>query len=573
MIACRWSGTFSKTKALIRETMKKSRQPSVLRSLRTRFILTVGLITALCLLTATLITLKLNYEQLIGAKREKAAVLQETITQLFVRAAPMGHREVQSVFESIGSHSDIRSVRLIGENSLILKSSHLDEIGLKFMLEDEPFPAPLENPIYSVVDEGTFQLLQQSEGGKLTPRTVAIVQRPRQGRWAFLPQIFSGLSHRYPRTLSATSSIYDAARCGQCHQKPMRASLNLGLSLQETNWSLQTIGTRLLFWTLLTTVLVGVVISMLFSKLVDQPLSELINTIREVEAGDLKARTELKRRDEIGFLGDKFNTMVERLGMAQEEIQRYHEEQIEQASKMASVGEMARALAHEVRNPLAGISGAAQVLREDVEPNEPRYRVLSEILQQVDRLARVVSNILRYARFQPLKLERVALDDILTEALAAFEAHLQDRNITVLRDSEADLPQVLVDPGQIQQVFMNLILHASKSMPEGGAIRVGVTSERGAEKEMQLVRFHDTGTEVPEERLEEIFKPFYTKTSGDTGLGLSVAQRIVSLHGGKIGARSEAGRGTAYTIELPVDGPTKTNRYTGSSLAQSTGVQ
>jgi signal transduction histidine kinase len=234
---------------------------------------------------------------------------------------------------------------------------------------------------------------------------------------------------------------------------------------------------------------------------------------------------------------------------------------------------MARALAHEVRNPLAGISGAAQVLREDIEPDEPRHRVLTEILEQVDRLARVVSNILRYARFQPLKLEPVALDDVLTEALAAFEGHLQDQNITVHRTSEADLPQVRVDPGQIQQVFMNLILHASKSMPEGGAIKVGVAPGKDGEKEVQLVRFQDTGTEVPEERLEEIFKPFYTKTSGDTGLGLSVALRIVSLHGGKISALSEAGHGTVYTITLPVDGPTKTNRYTGTSLAKSTGVQ
>lgn len=553
--------------------MKKSRQPSIFRSLRTRFILIVGLITALCLATATLITLKLNYEQLIGAKREKAAVLQETIAQLFLRAAPMGHKEIQSLFQTVGSHSDIRSVRLVGEDARILKSSHPDEIGLKFMLEDEPFPAPLENPIYSVVDEGTFQLLQQSESGQETRRTVAIVQRPRQGRWAFLPQVFSGLTHRYPRTLSATSSIYDAARCGQCHQKPVPASLNLGLSLEETNWSLQTIGTKLLFWTLLTTVLVGVVISMLFSKLVNRPLSELISTIRSVEKGDLQARTTLRRRDEIGILGEKFNTMVERLGMAQEEIQRYHEEQIEQASRMASVGEMARALAHEVRNPLAGISGAAQVLREDIEPDEPRHRVLTEILEQVDRLARVVSNILRYARFQPLKLEPVALDDVLTEAIAAFEGHLQDQNITVHRTSEADLPQVRVDPGQIQQVFMNLILHASKSMPEGGAIKVGVAPGKDGEKEVQLVRFQDTGTEVPEERLEEFFKPFYTKTSGDTGLGLSVAQRIVSLHGGKISALSEAGHGTVYTIALPVDGPTKTNRHTGTSLAKSTGVQ
>jgi signal transduction histidine kinase len=538
--------------------MARDPHPSFLHSLRTRFIAIVGLTVALCLGASTLITLKLHYQQLIETKREKAEVLKEGIAQLLARTSQSpAHTEIQHILKNMGRQSDIRTVRLIGSNDLILKSSQPDEIGLRFIMELPPTAVSEESTIYSVVDEGIIQRGQRLESGQIDRKIMAIVQRPRNEGWAFLPQVLTGRSHRHPRTFSATASIYDEVRCGQCHQEPVAAHINIGLSLEEMNWSLQIVGTRLLIWALVTTVLIGVVISILFSRQVNAPLSELIRTMRSVEKGDFQTRTTLQRKDEIGFLGDKFNSMVEQLEIAQEEIQRYHDEQMERASRMASVGEMASALAHEIRNPLAGISGAGQILRRDLKPDEPRYEVLTEIIEQVDRLARAVSNIIRYARFQPLQLERVSLNTVLAEALEAFESQLEESNVTAIVEEEPELPQVRVDPSQMQQVFMNLILNARKSMPGGGELNIRIHSGVKNDKEVQVVEFEDTSPGLPPEHLEEIFKPFYTKKSGDTGLGLSVAEKIVTLHGGTIAARSEMGKGTVFVITLPVDGPSQ----------------
>lgn len=538
--------------------MSREKNPSFFHSLRTRFIAIVGLTVALCLVASTLITLKLHYHQLIETKREKAEVLKDGIAQLLARTSPItAHKEMQHILQNLGRKSDIRAVRLIGDNDRILLSSHPDEIGLRFILEPPTSEPKFSNSSYSVVDEGIIQHAQRLEDGQILKRIAAIVQRPRDERLAFLPQIFSGREHRYPRTFSATSSIYDESKCAGCHKQSLPATVNVSLSLEETNLSLQMVGTRMLLWALLTTVLIGIVISILFSRLIDLPISELFKSMRTVEKGNLHVRANIKRSDEIGLLGEKFNTMVEQLEIAQEEIQRYHDEQMDQASHMASVGEMASALAHEIRNPLAGISGAGQILRQDLKPDEPRYKVLTEILEQVDRLARAVSNIIRYARFQPLQLERVSLPQILDEALEAFEAQLKDSGINTNVEKEPDLPPIRVDSSQMQQVFMNLILNARKTMPGGGELKIRFRSGAENDKEVQIVEFEDTSPGLPPEHLEEIFKPFYTKKSGDTGLGLSVAQKIVTHHGGRISARSEMGKGTVYVITLPANGPSQ----------------
>lgn len=550
--------------------MARDQKPPFLRSLRTRFIAFVGLTIAICLVASTLVTLKLHYQQLIKAKREKAQVLIDNTIRLFTHApSTVGHGVIQSFFQAIGSHSDVRSARLIDKNGVILKSSKPDEIGIRFLYDNPPSTLTGDNTYYRIVDEGIIEHRARTEQREMRPGLVTIMQKPRDERWAFLPQIRPGRAYRHSRTLSATSPLNNLAGCGRCHREPVSGSLNIGLFLDDMNQSLQIVGTRLIMWAIVTMMLTGAVIGILFSKLVNSPLGGLIRTMRAVERGDLQTRAVLKHRDEIGLLGEKFNTMVEQLEVAQEEIHRYHKEQMERASVMASVGEMASALAHEIRNPLAGISGAVQVLRRNVEPDDPRHSVLSEIVEQIDRLAKAVSNILSYTRPHPLKLEMVMLNEVLSEAMAAFETQLRESNITVVREIQPGLSTVLVDPRQMQQVFMNLILNARKAMPNGGELRLGIYAGRKGERDVQIVEVGDTSPGLSPDRLEAIFKPFYTKKGGDTGLGLSAAQEIVSRHGGEITAHSEPDKGTVFVVTLPVDGPSKAGDSSATSRPHS----
>jgi signal transduction histidine kinase len=179
----------------------------------------------------------------------------------------------------------------------------------------------------------------------------------------------------------------------------------------------------------------------------------------------------------------------------------------------------------------------------------------------------VVSNILRFTKLQPLQLEQALLPEILSEALAVFEAQLQEGQIQVIREEQPGLRPIKVDPSQMQQVFMNLILNARKAMPEGGELKIRIHLTKENDKATQVVEFRDTGPELSPERLEEIFKPFYTKKSGDTGLGLSVAQKIVSSHGGKLAAHGQVERGTVFTVTLPEEGPTKTSDTSATSVS------
>lgn len=229
------------------------------------------------------------------------------------------------------------------------------------------------------------------------------------------------------------------------------------------------------------------------------------------------------------------------------------EEHVRRSERLAAIGQMAAGIAHEIRNPLASMNGSIQMLTESLELDATENRLMRIIRREADRLNQLVSDFLRYARPNPAKFERVPIADLLDELVLIF-SYLQygDQNKTAEFDYQLDIPDpsaVIVegDAKQLRQVFWNLLNNASQAMPDGGEVHIEA-KRVGAEVNV-LVRDHGVGIES--EHMEHIFDPFYSTKDGGTGLGLSLVQRIVEDHSGRVLVDSVAKEGTRVSVIVP----------------------
>lgn len=235
------------------------------------------------------------------------------------------------------------------------------------------------------------------------------------------------------------------------------------------------------------------------------------------------------------------------------EIQRQMETQLHQADKMASVGELSVGIAHEIGNPLAAIKTVIQAM-EEVCPLKGRQRkYLARIIKEVDRLTNFIRTFSSFAHPSTQKSLTCQIDRVLKDVLFLIQKEAIQHGITIEQVIEDGMQNVKIDPQQMQQVFINLLLNAIQSMPEGGGIKIGLGYDHG-EGCIELVKItiSDTGCGIPEECLENIFNPFFTTKPTGTGLGLSIVHRIISEHNGRIMVSSTVGKGTAFTIFLPL---------------------
>jgi signal transduction histidine kinase len=217
---------------------------------------------------------------------------------------------------------------------------------------------------------------------------------------------------------------------------------------------------------------------------------------------------------------------------------------VERAERLASIGRLAAGIAHEIRNPLASISGSMEMLKQSPGGDADSRQLMDIAVREVDRLNRLITDLLDYARPKTEERQRLDLGELVGEIARAFA---QERRAGVTLTLEAD-PDVSLDgaSGQLRQVVWNLVRNAAEAMPAGGAIRVRVTREGGH----PLLIVSDTGAGIPKAHLERIFEPFYsTKVSG-SGLGLATVARIVDDHRGHIDVDSEPGRGTTFTVRF-----------------------
>ncbi len=232
--------------------------------------------------------------------------------------------------------------------------------------------------------------------------------------------------------------------------------------------------------------------------------------------------------------------------------------QMERFDRLATLGEVSAGIAHEIRNPLAGIKTSAQVLEESFSPGDHRSQLVSRIVKEIDRSNELLKKFFNFAKPGKAKQEFVSLDALIEGVYLLLTSKMSKKEIVFNKNYESDIPNVYVDENQLEQVLINLFLNALDAMDKEGTLTVNLKLAENTEanttkddKQTVIMELIDTGCGIEGDKLEKIFNPFYTTKTNGVGLGLSISTRLVEENGGEMSVESEPGRGTRFIITLP----------------------
>ena len=289
---------------------------------------------------------------------------------------------------------------------------------------------------------------------------------------------------------------------------------------------------------------------LVLAYVVQRPMVELQEKIAKVSEGDLEVAVSFSRRnDEIGFLGRNFNHMMEQLRESRQEIERLHRTQMSRAEHLATLGELAASLAHEIRNPLAGIAGVIEIIGRDLPPTSPASAVVKDVRQEIGRISKTLTQLLETARPRRPEIRLSNLNTTVEHAVMLARQQVISKPIQIDLQKAPDLAEVEHDSDQIHQVLLNLLLNSVQAIDGAGFVRVDIGSQDGYAR----IVVSDTGRGIASSDLANIFRPFYTTKGNGTGLGLSLARRIVEEHHGSITVTSVIGQGSQFTVLLPFE--------------------
>jgi len=296
------------------------------------------------------------------------------------------------------------------------------------------------------------------------------------------------------------------------------------------------------------------------------PISHLMWGIKNMAGGDLNTRIDLKGKSELSELAQAFNQMALQLKEAQEKILQESEKKLElerslrQSEKLATIGQLASGLAHEIGTPLNIIAGRTELAKRRLGENEETQKNLNIVLQQTERIIKIIQQLLGFVRKKKPEQKPLNIGALLENTLDFLDQQIQKQGVRVVKEMGDSLPPVTGDGDQLQQVFLNLLLNAIQSMPKGGELRLTAgpkwVSREGLEdgqRHYVEIRVKDTGAGMEKEVMENIFNPFFTTKEEDkgTGLGLTVSQGIVQDHEGWMEVESELGKGSVFRVYLP----------------------
>ena len=290
-----------------------------------------------------------------------------------------------------------------------------------------------------------------------------------------------------------------------------------------------------------------------FSSTIISPLTELTRMMEKVGKGEFSGKIKVKVKDEIGRLANVFNKMISDLKNRDDEIERA-KGRLVQSEKMSAFGQMSAGIAHEVKNPLAGILGYAQMSKKKLPPDSDIIPYLDIIEKETVRCKEIVENLMRFARQEKASMNRIDINKTVKDSIRLVEHQMSISGIKVVQVFALDGAPIFLtgNSNQIQQVMMNLMLNAQQAMDNKGTLTI--TTHHEPEQNRVIILISDTGSGMPPDVRDRVFEPFFT-TKGvgkGTGLGLSVSLGIIKDHGGTIEVESELGKGTTFQITLPL---------------------
>ncbi len=352
---------------------------------------------------------------------------------------------------------------------------------------------------------------------------------------------------------------------------------------------------RAFILTFSTMLAILITLTLLFRKLVGNPIQKLVEAMAKAEKGNLEAEAHLRSRDELGELGRHFNRMLKTIRETHEQnvqllsqVNQFNEEltkkieaatselakrneelkllnealfesqrQLSQSEKLAALGQVTATMAHQIGTPLNSISGYIQLILQDGNLQSADRDRLKIIESQLDRLAESVKNLLSFTRQPKPQFRSLDVNGVLEELIHLSEPWLHSRNVKLLSSLSINLPLVLGDPTHLQTLFLNLITNALDAMPNGGLLIIRTqevlshpSSGNGRWLEISIT---DTGIGITGESKKKIFDPFYTtkKIGEGTGLGLAICEKIIKEHSGRLDVESEVGKGSTFFVYLP----------------------
>lgn len=400
------------------------------------------------------------------------------------------------------------------------------------------------------------------------------------------------------RVLGIITPIENQPSCSNasCHAHPAEQQilgvLDTNISLAKADVQLAQSSRRMIVYTGCALLLIAVLSWYFVWGVVGQPVKALTRGTEHLAAGDLGYQIDVQSEDEIGELARSFNgmsrqlqaehtenvawtkTLEQRVEQKTRELKRAHEHALH-TEKMASIGKMAAVLAHEINNPLSGILTYAKLLRKWLGQDDASQSRRQDVFESLDLIASesrrcgdLVKNLLTFSRTTPMNLQSTNLNQVIDRSLRLIQHQLDLAAIQVQTDLDAELPPVLCDGAQIEQVLLALMMNALDAMPQGG--NLWLISKLHREDGIVRITVRDDGTGISPEILPRIFEPFLTtkETGRGVGLGLAISRSILERHNGNIEVQSEVGRGTTFTVTLPWEAeiePAQTNEVTAAA--------
>jgi two-component system NtrC family sensor kinase len=302
---------------------------------------------------------------------------------------------------------------------------------------------------------------------------------------------------------------------------------------------------------------------------ITDPLHKMVLATQQIAKGDLSHKLNIASKDEIGVLAQSFNQMTKELKAANEKLIEWGttlEKKVEertreltemqahliQSEKLASLGKLAAGIAHEINNPLGGILIYSHLTLEDMEKDNPQYENLKKIVKETTRCKDIVKGLLEFARPRDPEMILADINEIVEKSLSIMERQALFQNISLKKKYADDLPKIVADGAQLQQVFMNIIINAAEAMDGNGTLSIKTSLEGNGDS--IDIEFTDTGHGIKEEDKKRLFEPFFTtkEVGKGTGLGLAISYGIIRKHKGTIKVTSQEGKGSAFTVVLPV---------------------
>jgi len=355
----------------------------------------------------------------------------------------------------------------------------------------------------------------------------------------------------------ASRYIINKPICYNCHgnKNSVLGAVRVSVSLSQFKNQTNLISDMMIGNGLLTFLVMTIALSLMIRFVVSKSLITLSDKMRQVEEGNLDIQLSCTRDDEIGILCRSFVTMVDRLHNSMRQIEETYQRELQHADRLATLGELAAGLAHEIRNPLAGISGAIHVLTEEMDEDDPNNRIMEEMQNEISRLNNTLSRFLSYSKPAEPEFREVDLHQVIDSSLALCMRSDQFSNIKLIKDFQTDLEKIYLDPTLIQQAFINILLNALQILNSDGELTISTRRDHVGQNMLPSVRieFSDNGPGVPQHIVKDIFKPFFSTRTQGTGLGLAIVKHIILQHNGTIFVENIKEGGARFIITLPFE--------------------